>query len=139
MSSRHNLWAVAIRSSLRVRHPQRVGALEMWRPGHSRRVHRFGGLGLAGYRPRRPPRGLTLRLALFFFVVGAVAGWYAGRLQAVPERPGVELSVYRHDIGKTVTMELEEYVKGVVAAEMPIGFHLEALKAQAVAARTLAL
>lgn len=31
---------------------------------------------------------------------------------------------------------LETYVRGVVAAEMPIGFELEALKAQAIAART---
>ncbi|MGO4692834.1 stage II sporulation protein D [Paenibacillus sp. 2TAB26] len=31
---------------------------------------------------------------------------------------------------------LEAYVRGVVAAEMPIGFELEALKAQAIAART---
>jgi stage II sporulation protein D len=34
---------------------------------------------------------------------------------------------------------LEEYVAGVVAAEMPASFHEEALKAQAVAARTFAL
>ncbi len=34
---------------------------------------------------------------------------------------------------------LEEYVIGVVAAEMPITFHEEALKAQAIAARTYAL
>lgn len=34
---------------------------------------------------------------------------------------------------------LEEYVKGVVAAEMPVAFHEEALKAQALAARTYAL
>lgn len=36
-------------------------------------------------------------------------------------------------------MTLEEYVQGVVAAEMPASFELEALKAQAVAARTYAL
>lgn len=36
-------------------------------------------------------------------------------------------------------LQLEEYVKGVVAAEMPISFHKEALKAQAIAARTYAL
>lgn len=36
-------------------------------------------------------------------------------------------------------LPLEEYVKGVVAAEMPIRFELEALKAQAIAARTYAL
>lgn len=38
-----------------------------------------------------------------------------------------------------VTLELEEYVIGVVAAEMPAAFHKEALKAQAVIARTYAL
>lgn len=36
-------------------------------------------------------------------------------------------------------LTLEEYVKGVVAAEMPTSFHEEALKAQAIAARTYAL
>lgn len=34
---------------------------------------------------------------------------------------------------------LEEYIKGVVAAEMPAAFHIEALKAQAIAARTYAI
>ncbi len=36
-------------------------------------------------------------------------------------------------------MNLEEYIIGVVAAEMPASFHEEALKAQAVAARSYAL
>ncbi len=36
------------------------------------------------------------------------------------------------------SMTLEEYVEGVVAAEMPASFQMEALKAQAVAARTYA-
>ncbi|NMB21020.1 MAG: stage II sporulation protein D [Firmicutes bacterium] len=40
---------------------------------------------------------------------------------------------------KLLSMTLEEYVQGVVAAEMPASFELEALKAQAVAARTYAL
>jgi stage II sporulation protein D len=34
---------------------------------------------------------------------------------------------------------LDEYIIGVVSAEMPTSFHLEALKAQAIAARTFAL
>lgn len=38
-----------------------------------------------------------------------------------------------------VEMELEEYVRGVVLAEMPAYFDEEALKAQAIAARTYAL
>ena len=34
---------------------------------------------------------------------------------------------------------LEEYIVGVLAGEMPINFHIEALKAQAVASRSYAL
>lgn len=41
--------------------------------------------------------------------------------------------------GKNAPSELEEYVLGVVSAEMPASFPLEALKAQAVAARTYEL
>lgn len=40
---------------------------------------------------------------------------------------------------ETVTMDLEEYLIGVVAGEMPVSFEEEALKAQAVAARTYTL
>lgn len=46
--------------------------------------------------------------------------------------------VYVEGVGLT-EMDLEEYIKGVVAAEMPAYFELEALKAQAVAARTYAV
>jgi stage II sporulation protein D len=41
--------------------------------------------------------------------------------------------------GKVVKMALEDYVFGVIAAEMPASFAPEALKAQAVAARTFAV
>ena len=41
--------------------------------------------------------------------------------------------------GSVVTMDLEEYVKGVVAAEMYPSWPIEALKAQAVASRTFAI
>ncbi len=49
------------------------------------------------------------------------------------------VAVYISDAGKTVNISLEDYVIGVVAAEMPASYHIEALKAQAVAARTYAL
>lgn len=39
----------------------------------------------------------------------------------------------------TTEMELEAYLVGVVLAEMPVGFEMDALRAQAVAARTYAL
>lgn len=41
--------------------------------------------------------------------------------------------------GSVVTMNLEDYVVGVVASEMPVTFHAEALKSQAIVARTFAM
>ncbi|MDD2376961.1 MAG: stage II sporulation protein D [Clostridia bacterium] len=41
--------------------------------------------------------------------------------------------------GVVTTMNLEDYVIGVVASEMPVTFHAEALKSQAIAARTFAM
>lgn len=49
------------------------------------------------------------------------------------------INVWDHQNQVLMVMTLEEYVKGVVAAEMPISFELEALKAQSVVARTYAL
>ena len=58
------------------------------------------------------------------------------------EEDNINHSIYisiKDKNGNISTIELEEYVKGVVAAEMPASFHIEALKAQAVLARTYAL
>ncbi len=49
------------------------------------------------------------------------------------------ISVLLHDSKKVAKVDLEEYVVSVVASEMPANFELEALKAQAVAARTYAI
>ncbi|NLZ52875.1 MAG: stage II sporulation protein D [Thermoanaerobacteraceae bacterium] len=46
------------------------------------------------------------------------------------------ISIYINSSKKIENLPLEEYVKGVVAAEMPASFNIEAIKAQAVAART---
>ena len=48
-------------------------------------------------------------------------------------------NVYNPETELVKTLGLEEYIKGVVAAEMPVSFEKEALKAQAVAARTYTL
>lgn len=58
-----------------------------------------------------------------------------------PEIPTMrELMVTIHRTnGNVVTMTLERYIIGVVAAEMPASFSIEALKAQAVVARTYTL
>ena len=50
-----------------------------------------------------------------------------------------KISMYNHRIKELVVMPLEEYLVGVVAGEMPASYNEEALKAQAVAARTLTI
>lgn len=49
------------------------------------------------------------------------------------------ITVFNVYTNKPMVLSLEEYIKGVVAAEMPAAFHMEALKAQAIAARTYAI
>ncbi|MBZ4687944.1 MAG: stage sporulation protein [Clostridia bacterium] len=51
----------------------------------------------------------------------------------------MKITVLFHETGEIKVMPLEEYLVGVVAAEMPAEFEMEALKAQAVAARTYTL
>lgn len=53
--------------------------------------------------------------------------------------PPNTIHVYRTASGIVEEINFEEYVKGVVAGEMPSSFEEEALKAQAVAARTYSL
>ena len=49
------------------------------------------------------------------------------------------LTLYRSGTGEVEELTMADYLWGVVAAEMPASFRTEALKAQAVAARTYAL
>jgi len=49
-----------------------------------------------------------------------------------------QISVYDHDSNEAMYMDIEDYVIGAVSKEMPASFSKEALKAQAVAARTIA-
>lgn len=63
------------------------------------------------------------------FLITLLCGGFSRELPQTAELYGIE------DLAP-LPSELEEYVAGVVAAEMPAAFPLEALKAQAVAART---
>lgn len=49
------------------------------------------------------------------------------------------IAVYFTKENKIKTLNLEEYIRGVVCAEMPAEFNIEAIKAQAIAARTFAM
>ena len=59
----------------------------------------------------------------------------SGNTEQSEPQEDVKISVLMPD-GKIQTFELENYLFGVLAGEMPASFHSEALKAQAVAART---
>ncbi len=56
--------------------------------------------------------------------------------QLQPEAGEPVVAVYLSQEKRVIQVPLEQYVRGVVAAEMPIDFELEALKAQAIASRT---
>ena len=58
-------------------------------------------------------------------------------IEKIEERSKIE--IYNTETKKVENVDFEDYIKGVVAAEMPAEFELEALKAQAVAARTFSL
>ena len=82
--------------------------------------------------------GLLLTTLLLFFV--PILLHKAPETVNEPIESGVEAcQVEITVIGLDEPVPLEEYVKGVVSAEMPVTFHEEALKAQAIAARTYAL
>ncbi len=85
--------------------------------------------------------GAILYVVFFVLVlVGLPTLVVLGRWWSMPKKPAeFTIRLLREDLGKVVEMDLEEYLVGVVAAEMPADFHIEALKAQAVAARTYTL
>jgi stage II sporulation protein D len=89
-------------------------------------------------------RTLLVLLGIFFVAVILIPAGVIWLFSGPESRVRVEtgepaIRVYFHQTGQIKEMPLEEYLVGVVAGEMPAEFHLEALKAQAVASRTYAL
>ena len=95
---------------------------------------------------------LILAIAVVVLLLPAAAVSLGGRFtfptQAVttvpPVREGedkqpLQIRLYRNDQKKIVPIDLEEYLLGVLLAEMPSSFEKEALKAQAVISRTYTL
>lgn len=63
---------------------------------------------------------------------------YSKEIKEKLEKSDDIVALYIKESKKIEYIPLEEYIKGVVAAEMPASFDIEAIKAQAVAARTYA-
>lgn len=76
---------------------------------------------------------LVLSIIIIFLIPWTLMRWQKEEIPA----EDFDIRVKMTD-GQVETLVLEEYLVGVVAAEMPAEFNSEALKAQAVAARTYA-
>lgn len=125
-----------------------VGILRLavaYRTGEAMRMRRMGRSSRGKQRQQVywPLVGALLLLGVALVRWGVVH--WAAQAERIPPiiRRAVptatpHLAVYDAGASRIVTMTLEEYLVGVVAAEMPASFADEALKAQAVAARTRA-
>jgi stage II sporulation protein D len=82
---------------------------------------------------------IILGVMALFFCAHKLVVYLAADQEMAIEEDTVTIKVFLHETQEVVEMGLEEYIVGVVAAEMPASFSLEALKAQAVAARTYAV
>jgi stage II sporulation protein D len=127
----------------------------------SRPEVRFDGASSIGDRALQPEKTYTARLRGGFVELLSPAGRPLARFKGAPAvrgpgsfrlygstSGGITDGAYRGELelrpaGDQIqainVVGLEDYVRGVVAAEMPSGWHPEALKAQAVAARTYAI
>ncbi|ASS97981.1 MULTISPECIES: stage II sporulation protein D [Geobacillus] len=94
---------------------------------------------------------LSLFVAILVIPTALVLPFYDGKVAKLAEQlhkqeqvqrpqtaegPSIDVAVYRSKEQRVEHIPLEQYVIGVVAAEMPAEFELEALKAQALTART---
>ncbi len=95
---------------------------------------------------------LIAAFVLFVIMFSAIGVWMSGGAQDTAQSPGQPGVTFRPEPGEsgdgvvevyidgdTIPMDIEEYIVGVTAAEMPASFEPEALNAQAVAARTYTL
>lgn len=78
---------------------------------------------------------ITVIVILPLIIVKSCGGVHKDILDSTK---GKNIKVYFHKTKEIKEMGFEDYIRGVVAAEMPASYSSEALKAQAVAARTYA-
>lgn len=84
-----------------------------------------------------------LSFCLFFLILTLMPVIYfknhSNNIDLKKSQPGIPITVFAKTESRIYHLDLETYLAGVVAAEMPARFELEALKAQVVAARTIAI
>lgn len=72
----------------------------------------------------------------FFIIRGCNMTPEGEKMLDLPPGEDIQIRVLNHKDNTEMKLSLEEYIVGVVAAEMPATFEVEAIKAQAIAART---
>jgi len=77
-----------------------------------------------------------LFILVITLIIPVIVYYKYGKYEQPPEESEDIISVYVTSEDKVVEMSKSQYLKEVVSAEMPADFHIEALKAQAVAARS---
>jgi len=83
---------------------------------------------------------LTLYLAFLIFIIVVIPFTQCNKfMNILPDNDYNQIELYNHVNSKIEKLNLEDYIIGVVCAEMPAEFSSEALKAQAIAARTYAV
>lgn len=87
--------------------------------------------------PRRPEPPPAPPPAAPAPVPTPVAPLKSPRLDRYQSEPTI--SLYVHDTGQTIWLKMDDYIAGVIAAEMDPAFPLEALAAQAVTARSITI
>lgn len=90
-------------------------------------------------RRQRKYQKILVPVLVVALVIGFLVMYFIPDREIEIEEDRATVKVLLHETQRVVEMGLEEYIVGVVAAEMPASFSLEALKAQAVAARTYAV
>lgn len=87
---------------------------------------------------RRDRRGFSLLALLFFFLFPYIVSNFSGIEKQKLETETVvgEIRVLQRKFWGATGMPLEEYLEGMLAATIPIEYHLETLKAQAIILRT---
>lgn len=88
--------------------------------------------------------GLTKKISVWlmiFLAFSLMGGCTPAKKPAPPKKMGSEpvISLYLNDTGQIKRIKMEEYVQGVVAAEMEPDWPIHALAAQAILARTFTL
>ena len=82
-----------------------------------------------------------IRVAIFVILTALLTASCAGAPQRSPQVTGEEptISLYDNKTGQKLNIKLEEYLAGVVAAEMDPAWPVNALAAQAIIARTFTM